>query len=879
MMHMENSMDYRPAPFWFLNHKLEKTELRRQIKLMKDAGVSGFFMHPRAGLLTPYGSKEWFDIISFIIGEAEKEGLKAWLYDEDPFPSGLAGGRVFFDNPEYAARAIHIFKILPDNKRRFLSKLGTGKLLSAIAIKPDNSGRVLLKKNVRDEVGIIRSEYFKTSWDCSYYVGMIDELSSPHFRAETFYPQLYIDISIEDEGYILYVATAEIVRSNGKFGVLPDNLNRECVKSFIKNTHKKYKDAVGVKFGKSVPGIFTDEPASGGHLPWTSVFEKEFLDEKGYRIEDNYFHLVDTFGESSRRIREDYWSVVHRMFKENYFEQISSWCHKHSLKLTGHVICEEDPVAQVIRGGNAFAYQRYFDIPGFDIVGPHIGNRKYPGLIFGGKLISSAAHQQGKQIVQSECFACNAFNFGPEGMLKFANWLFALGITWLIPHGFFYSYDGDRKYDAGKSFFFQDKHFKEFKNFANYVGKMGAVLAEANHICNVCLLYPVSAFWRFIPGEMTQAKKLREVLFTTVRVLFEEHIEFDIIDDATLEECEIGNGLIKCGKERYTTIIIPGNVHLSNMYISLINKLKDSGVAIINPEDDGKLNSVALSKANAIGTEIISRNRESDHRNLMSLRKSYREDTIIYVFNNSKTPGIFAIKGQPNKNCYIYDMVYNTYYSMSSEDGYANFGLGGYEAVLFILTDKIILEAIPYILPSKLETVNFEYELNPEWDYTPPCGCISKISRWDIKLEGRKYKHSEQQHVFCLIRDIIGTEFVYIKNLYQRPIFDSAEEVQSIYPVVAVYKSLFTLSYQELDSEQSLSLLIERDTLQGKCKIFINNKEVLKGTFIRRNVYDSYNLAAYINSFVKLGCNEIRVVWPSAGEFDGLKSSMYIIGD
>lgn len=46
--------DYRPAPFWFLNHKLEKEEIIRQLCLMRDCGVSGFFLHPRAGLQTPY---------------------------------------------------------------------------------------------------------------------------------------------------------------------------------------------------------------------------------------------------------------------------------------------------------------------------------------------------------------------------------------------------------------------------------------------------------------------------------------------------------------------------------------------------------------------------------------------------------------------------------------------------------------------------------------------------------------------------------------------------------------------------------------------------------------------------------------------------------
>ena len=36
--------EYRGAPFWAWNAKLEPEELRRQIRLFKDMGLGGFFM-------------------------------------------------------------------------------------------------------------------------------------------------------------------------------------------------------------------------------------------------------------------------------------------------------------------------------------------------------------------------------------------------------------------------------------------------------------------------------------------------------------------------------------------------------------------------------------------------------------------------------------------------------------------------------------------------------------------------------------------------------------------------------------------------------------------------------------------------------------------
>ena len=84
--------DWRGAPFWSWNDKLEEAELRRQIREMKKAGMGGFFMHSRVGLITEYLSKEWIKMIKACVAEAKKTGMNAWLYDEDRWPSGAAGG-------------------------------------------------------------------------------------------------------------------------------------------------------------------------------------------------------------------------------------------------------------------------------------------------------------------------------------------------------------------------------------------------------------------------------------------------------------------------------------------------------------------------------------------------------------------------------------------------------------------------------------------------------------------------------------------------------------------------------------------------------------------------------------------------------------------
>ena len=110
--------EFRGAPFWAWNAKLEPEELRRQIRIFKEMGLGGFFMHSRVGLGTPYLSREWFDCIRACADEARKQGLKAHLYDEDRWPSGAAGSLVTRDDRYKARRCCAEFYARPADAAR-----------------------------------------------------------------------------------------------------------------------------------------------------------------------------------------------------------------------------------------------------------------------------------------------------------------------------------------------------------------------------------------------------------------------------------------------------------------------------------------------------------------------------------------------------------------------------------------------------------------------------------------------------------------------------------------------------------------------------------------------------------------------------------------
>src|SRR5262249_28148639 len=86
--------EYRATPFWAWNTNLDKNDLVWQIDQLRKLGYGGFHMHVRTGMATEYLSNEFMELVRACVEKARDEGMLAWLYDEDRWPSGAAGGIV-----------------------------------------------------------------------------------------------------------------------------------------------------------------------------------------------------------------------------------------------------------------------------------------------------------------------------------------------------------------------------------------------------------------------------------------------------------------------------------------------------------------------------------------------------------------------------------------------------------------------------------------------------------------------------------------------------------------------------------------------------------------------------------------------------------------
>lgn len=99
-------MKYGVYPFWFWNGLQEENEIERQLKLMHSGNCRGVVIHARTGNEIAYLSERWFELLRHCCATARILDMKIWLYDEDGYPSGNAGGKVQKDRPDLCQQGL-----------------------------------------------------------------------------------------------------------------------------------------------------------------------------------------------------------------------------------------------------------------------------------------------------------------------------------------------------------------------------------------------------------------------------------------------------------------------------------------------------------------------------------------------------------------------------------------------------------------------------------------------------------------------------------------------------------------------------------------------------------------------------------------------------
>ncbi len=567
---------------WVLNDECEADHIDDQIEVIAASGTGAVCLHPRPGLLFPYGGTDWFKLIRATARKCADRGIEVWLYDEDPYPSGNAGGRLIMEHPEYEAQRIGMFEAATDICEGELFCFPSGKLLWAGLVPCEDASKTE-PIDLTAAVGVVRRQWqMREDADSRWYYP--DTPIYKCARSDTHKPEYALKVPAIPEGMSLvaFVARPAAESYSSVWGTLADTLNPHATECFIRMTHERYRAAVGNMFGKEITAMFTDEPKYFGQYPWTPGMFEDFTIRYGYDLRPR---LVDLFSDaqSGRALmtRLHYREWCGQRFKDAWLKPVSQWCAENDLRLVGHMSPEDDPVNQATSLSNEFPLMRHFSMPGLDLIIPAVGDARHPVINIGPIAATSVAQQECSPGVMSEMLACSGPEFPPAKAAQIVMWQTVMGVTTPVIHGIFSSTEGHRAIDAPPDFGPESRYWETLKGLSRSLEPFQKIMCNAKQIAPVAILWPIRSFQLNVPQwQEEQGGGMRGDLANLLLACLERQIGVHFIDEAILWESDIEEGIVRRGRAEYSHLVIPSSRVLHERTVDKLLEARDAGIEV-----------------------------------------------------------------------------------------------------------------------------------------------------------------------------------------------------------------------------------------------------------------------------------------------------------
>ena len=529
--------DYGPAEALFWNEQLSEPLIRETLEELAAEHIREFFFYPTFGLDVEYLSDDYFRFYRFALAEAKRLGMKMWLYDEYSWPTGFAGGKLSEALPGAAAKGVRFDRIEP-NEPLPQNALGV--------YAPIDGGFKRLADGAAASVTRIVAKI--------QYAGREERLAG---------------------------------------GFYCDMLQAGVTEKFIEITHEAYRKNSGDEFGKTVPGIFTDEMTldRAGGIQWTDALAARFEQKFGYSIFD-VLPLLEFDGvmtlENGRRVtaaeaRHHHKSVLLDLVIERWSEPLWRYCEENHLEFTGHY--EEHLWAYSTKNPDTAALYVWHQRPTLDIIFNDWGHghSAQAGNVRIVRELGSVAAQLGRGKTASE--TCGAAGWGllPRDIKRLADWQFALGVTNPVEMGPQLSIRGTRKFDEGPSLFFHQPWWSDYDKLVDYQTRLSYLMAQGKRNVDVLVLQPTTSLWLF-SRDSHQCDTLADGFCETLHALEARQVEYDLGSEWIAERfgAVTSEGRLKIGEADYSTVVLPdGFSNIEKATLTLLDQFVANGGTVI----------------------------------------------------------------------------------------------------------------------------------------------------------------------------------------------------------------------------------------------------------------------------------------------------------
>lgn len=621
---------YRPVPFWVWNDQMDRPTVDRMLEDMKDKGFGGVFVHPRPGLITEYLSDEWFDLFEYSTEKGRELGLDVWIYDENSYPSGFAGGHVPAQMPESYNQGqglkMNVFQQLPDTLNSFF--------LCLVKKDHDFSDITAEIEKHRDKPG-------------TYYV-----FHKTYYRKSPWYGGFsYVDLLIP--------------------GV---------TQKFLEVTMKGYEQVAGDEFGKTVRGVFTDEPEipSPGGVRWTPDLFDVFQKKWGYDLKTKLPALFEEVGDW-KRVRHNYTETLLQLFIDRWAKPWFEYCGENNLTWTGHYW--EHGWPDLSRGGDNMAMYAWHQMPGIDMLFNRF-NEESPRAQFGNirsvKELRSVANQLGYDRTLCETYGGGGWEVTFKDLKRLGDWTYVLGVNFMNQHLSHTTLKGARKYDYPPVFTYHSPWWPHYGILNDYFSRLSAVLSTGEQMNDILIIEPTSTLWNYYSyakGNETLEEIGQEFQHLVTR-LEKAQVEYDLGSENIMKDHgTVSDGKLVVGQRSYSTVVVPSRVeNIEKHTFDLLVEFVGQGGKLVSFSSPDRLSGASDPSVTAFFTsgnssvflfpqltdEVI-RNHflcpemqfvSQSGGNLFHHRRRYADGQLIFLVNSSmeeSAEGVLKVSGRSVK--------------------------------------------------------------------------------------------------------------------------------------------------------------------------------------------------------------------------------------
>lgn len=516
-----------------------------------------------------------FKLLEEIIDYADNIGLKVWIYDEQYYPSGSAGGLTLKNHPELEGICLACVSddfTVEEAPIRISSPLGYSELKFAVAVKikdgiPDFSKRIDISQ-YKDLAG-----------------GLCWDAPDGEWRVYAFFCKVMYELTYLPQS----------LRASRRY---PNLIDKRAFERFVDVTYKQgYEKHIKNDTLSKVEAVFTDEPSMYlyhkfrgekqkttfysvsiydkpnanievyPYISWMIGLEKIFYDKFGY---DFIISLPDMFDdtENSKRVRTDFYTLITELTEDAFIMTNKEYLNSKGIKLSGHYYGEESFDKHPFLYGDLLNHLGGMDIPGCDRLNSDASMLRYSAAL---KMASSAAHINGKDKVMIE--ASNMFdkdqNITLDRMICAMNIIFSQGINVIT------SYYGENILPKN-----------DLKKFTEYTAKVASVLEGGRVQTDTLLFYPYKEICAKMIPESAVTECFSDVIDSidmanSIEYLISRQISFDIINMEKLKKCKIEKGHIITDYGQVINRFVLPNISFVNEETSIyLNKLVHNNISV-----------------------------------------------------------------------------------------------------------------------------------------------------------------------------------------------------------------------------------------------------------------------------------------------------------